>query len=47
MKIAPLIAIIATLGLGVAGWMYSSQQQTTMKLVIGAAAGADGASRPY
>ncbi|MBR5895061.1 MAG: hypothetical protein IKZ13_05930 [Akkermansia sp.] len=44
MKIAPLIAIIATLGLGVAGWMYSSQQQTTMKLVIGAAAGADGAS---
>lgn len=44
MKIAPLIAIIATLGLGVAGWMYSSQQQTTMKLVIGATAGPDGAS---
>lgn len=44
MKIAPLFAIIATLGLGVAGWMYSSQQQTTMKLVIGATAGPDGSS---
>lgn len=44
MKIAPLIAIILTLGLGVAGFMYSSQQQTTMKLVIGAAAGPDGTS---
>ncbi len=42
MKIAPLLAIILTLGLGVAGFMYSSQQQTTMKLVIGAAAGPDG-----
>lgn len=44
MKIAPLVSIIVTLGLGVAGFMYSSQQQTTMKLVIGAAAGPDGTS---
>ena len=43
MKIAPLIAIIVTLGLGVAGFMFSSQQQTTMKLVFGVAGGADGA----
>ena len=43
MKIAPLIAIIVTLGLGVAGFMFSSQQQTTMKLVVGVAGGADGA----
>ena len=42
MKIAPLIAIIATLGLGVAGFMFSSQQQTTMKLVVGVAGGPDG-----
>ncbi|MBR5886821.1 MAG: hypothetical protein IKZ07_01300 [Akkermansia sp.] len=42
MKIAPLLAIILTLGLGAAGFMYSGQQQTTMKLVIGAAAGPDG-----
>lgn len=42
MKIAPLIAIIATLGLGVAGFMFSSQQQTTMKLVVGVASGPDG-----
>lgn len=42
MKIAPLIAIIATLGLGIAGWMYSNQQQTTMKLVVGATGGPDG-----
>ena len=41
MKIAPLIAIIATLGLGVAGFMFSSQQQTTMKLVVGVAGGPD------
>ncbi len=44
MKIVPLIAIIATLGLGVAGWMYSSHQQTTMKLVVGVVGGADGTS---
>lgn len=44
MKIVPLIAIIATLGLGVAGWMYSNQQQATMKLVIGAAGGPDGSA---
>lgn len=44
MKIAPLIAIIATLGLGVAGWMYSSQQQTTMKLVVGVTGGPDGSA---
>lgn len=42
MKIAPLIAIIVTLGLGVAGFMFSSQQQTTMKLVVGVAGGPDG-----
>ena len=42
MKIAPLIAVVATLGLGIAGWMYSNQQQTTMKLVIGATGGPDG-----
>lgn len=44
MKIVPLITIIATLGLGVAGWMYSSHQQTTMKLVVGAVGGVDGTS---
>ncbi len=44
MKIVPLITIIATLGLGVAGWMYSSHQQTTMKLVVGVVGGADGTS---
>lgn len=44
MKIGPLLTIIATLGLGVAGWMYSSQQQTTMKLVIGATGGPDGSA---
>ncbi len=44
MKIAPLVTIIATLGLGIAGWMYSSQQQTTMKLVVGVVGGADGTS---
>ena len=44
MKIVPLIAMIATMGLGVAGWMYSNQQQTTMKLVVGASGGTDGAT---
>lgn len=44
MKIVPLFAIVATLGLGVAGWMYSSHQQTTMKLVVGVVGGADGTS---
>lgn len=44
MKIGSLLAIIATLGLGVAGWMYSSQQQVTMKLVIGATGGPDGSA---
>lgn len=44
MKISALLTIIATLGLGVAGWMYSAQQQTTMKLVIGATGGPDGSA---
>ncbi len=39
MKIAPLIVIIAILGLGVAGWVYSSNQATTMKMVINAHGG--------
>ena len=42
MKIKALLIILATLGLGVAGWMYSAQQQATMKLVIGATGGTDG-----
>lgn len=39
MKIGPLVAIIVLLGLGAAGWVYSSNQATTMKMVINAHGG--------
>lgn len=40
MKIAPLIVIAAILGLGIAGWIYTSNQATTMKMIIQASGGA-------
>ena len=39
MKKTPLIIAILTLGLGVVGYMYSSNQSTTMKLIVGASGG--------
>ncbi len=44
MKISALIICLLTLGLGAATYVYTSNQETTMKMVIGASGGVDDAN---
>lgn len=44
MKISVLIICLLTLGLGVATYVYTANQQATMKLLIGASGGTDDAN---
>lgn len=44
MKISALIICLLTLGLGAAAYVYTSNQETTMKMLIGASGGVDDAN---